>query len=370
VRTFGLQYRKDGKTCRVKIGQWPAYTVEEARVEASALRQEVDKGGHPGYRIRTERKRSTVSTMEEVSKRFVEEKFGPVETRTTHGKEVARIFAKYVNPSFGDFQLVDVKRADLKPLIDKIAKKHGGSMAKHVLKRLRSFYKWAIGEDLVVNDPTYAIEMPNGEQIGSRVLEDHELTAVLRAIDKMAYPRRDYLKLVLLCGQRRKETSTLKVSDIDRANRVWKLGKTKTGAYQEVPFSDAAWKVVEPLIEAAEKAGRQHLFVHEGHEDTYLQNYSGVLKELVEAIEGEPLASFSLHDMRRTMRTAMPRLGVSKDIAELCLNHSKKGGRGGIRPPQLPRGKEGGVPSLGAPSGPAEKQLAIDSMTAHGGPVH
>ncbi len=45
---------------------------------------------------------------------------------------------------------------------------------------------------------------------------------------------------------------------------------------------------------------------------------------IVEA-EGKPLAPWTLHDLRRTMRTGLGKVGVQPHIAELCINHVKGG---------------------------------------------
>ena len=45
---------------------------------------------------------------------------------------------------------------------------------------------------------------------------------------------------------------------------------------------------------------------------------------VVEA-EGAPLLRWTLHDLRRTYRSGLGRLGVRPDIAELCIGHAKGG---------------------------------------------
>jgi hypothetical protein len=45
---------------------------------------------------------------------------------------------------------------------------------------------------------------------------------------------------------------------------------------------------------------------------------------IVEA-EGKPLALWRLHDLRRTLRTNLGKLGVPPHIAELAINHVKGG---------------------------------------------
>jgi integrase len=43
------------------------------------------------------------------------------------------------------------------------------------------------------------------------------------------------------------------------------------------------------------------------------------------AAAGTPLAHWTLHDLRRTFRTGLGRLGVPPHVAELCINHVRKG---------------------------------------------
>ena len=35
---------------------------------------------------------------------------------------------------------------------------------------------------------------------------------------------------------------------------------------------------------------------------------------------------FTLHDLRRTFRTFLSKLGVSREVSERCMNYSLKGG--------------------------------------------
>jgi hypothetical protein len=41
--------------------------------------------------------------------------------------------------------------------------------------------------------------------------------------------------------------------------------------------------------------------------------------------EGKPLPSWSLHDLRRSMRSGLGRLGVAPHVAERCIGHLPAG---------------------------------------------
>jgi hypothetical protein len=43
------------------------------------------------------------------------------------------------------------------------------------------------------------------------------------------------------------------------------------------------------------------------------------------AARGNPLEDWRLHDLRRSMRTGLGKLGIAPHIAELCINHVKGG---------------------------------------------
>jgi integrase len=45
----------------------------------------------------------------------------------------------------------------------------------------------------------------------------------------------------------------------------------------------------------------------------------------MEAIAGRPLARWHFHDLRRTFRSNARRVGIEGEIAELMLNHKRKG---------------------------------------------
>jgi hypothetical protein len=47
------------------------------------------------------------------------------------------------------------------------------------------------------------------------------------------------------------------------------------------------------------------------------------LNARIVAAEGKPLPPWRLHDLRRTMRTNLGKLGVQPHIAELAINHAR-----------------------------------------------
>ena len=45
----------------------------------------------------------------------------------------------------------------------------------------------------------------------------------------------------------------------------------------------------------------------------------------LETFAEHKVGAFTLHDLRRTVRTGLAKLGIRPDIAERCLNHAQPG---------------------------------------------
>jgi integrase len=91
---------------------------------------------------------------------------------------------------------------------------------------------------------------------------------------------------------------------------------TKTGEKHEVPLTDFMRTIIaalpvttSKLVFASEKTGRA--FYNWGNAIADLRRDSGV--------------KFTPHDLRRTCRTLMSRLGVETEIAELAIGHQRVG---------------------------------------------
>jgi hypothetical protein len=83
---------------------------------------------------------------------------------------------------------------------------------------------------------------------------------------------------------------------------------------------------LEILKSTPQRFGRDYVFGFSGVGGFNAFSYSTIAlhSRIVEA-EGKPLAHWTLHDCRRTVRTGLGRLGVAPHVAELVLNHVKGG---------------------------------------------
>ena len=145
-----------------------------------------------------------------------------------------------------------------------------------------------------------------------RSLSDAEAATVF-----LACPENDYgriVRLLMLTGCRREEIGSLQWSEIDFEAGTITLppDRTKNGQEHVVPLSDAALAILKSIP----RRDRIHVFgIGTG-------GYAGWSKGKVNIDKVAKLqAPWTVHDLRRTVRTGLGMLGVFPHVAEAVLNH-------------------------------------------------
>jgi integrase len=130
-------------------------------------------------------------------------------------------------------------------------------------------------------------------------------------------------KLLLLTGCRRDEIGALRWSEIEAGVLTIPGTRTKNGRGLVLPLPAVA---IELLAAVPKQDGGDFIFGRGG--DTPFSGWSAAKLRLDARIvmtNGKPLAQWTLHDLRRTMRSGLGMLGVPPHVAELAINHVKGG---------------------------------------------
>jgi integrase len=146
-----------------------------------------------------------------------------------------------------------------------------------------------------------------------------------------------------LTGCRRDEIGGLKWSEIDTEARTITLPRerTKNGKEHIVPLTDAALAIITNI----ERGDRDYVFGR-----TLTRGFSGWSRCKAQLNKIAKLKEpWTLHDLRRTVRTGLGKLGVQPHIAEAVLNHL---------PPRLIRTYDRNTYM-------AEKKAALDLWASH-----
>ena len=115
--------------------------------------------------------------------------------------------------------------------------------ANRTLARLKTFFSWALDEDLIDNDPTARVRRRVKETARDRALSDDEIRLFWAGCDKLGWPFGPIFKLLLLTAQRRDEVGTMEWAELDApATRRWTIPreKAKNDRAHEVHLSELA----------------------------------------------------------------------------------------------------------------------------------
>jgi integrase len=317
VVTFVLQYQSNGRTAKLKLGKWPEIKCEVARGLALAKRGQIEKaklglGVDPAIEraeIKAEAQKPKPQTLGATIAAYLE----AVRGKISHRYDVALTYhLEVLLKSLHGLSLSDVSRAAVAAEIRIIANERGGATANRARGSLSAFFRWAIGEGLCDNNPVVGTNQHEENGPRERSLSDAEAAKVF-----LACPDNDYgriVQLLLLTGCRREEIGSLEWSEIDLDARAITLPPTRTKNGQEhiVPLSDAALAILRSIP----PRDRVHVFgIGTG-------GYAGWSKGKTNIDKVAKLKTpWTVHDLRRTVRTGLGMLGVLPHVAEAVLNH-------------------------------------------------
>jgi integrase len=167
-----------------------------------------------------------------------------------------------------------------------------------------------------------------GEKARDRVLSDEELAAIWKAADTLPSPLKQYVHLLMLTGQRSGEIKALEWSEINKQDGLIEFSgaKYKNGESHTIPMTSMVAEIVETLPKfdkcsyAVTTNGKDAINC-----DSHLK---GKLDEAIRAAGHKAIKGWRPHDIRRTVRTNLSKLGIPSDIGERVMGHVIGGVRG------------------------------------------
>ncbi len=279
------------------------------------------------------------------------------EKRRRRPEDVRRMFDKRILPTIGVRSCLDAGlEGACRDIVKRIARK-APVRAGHVLQTLKQFFAWArrMGyltvpsgaklpspvEDLLPED--MGAKRPKKR---SRWLTDVELHLLWHGLDKSGIDPITIwaLRLLMVVPVRTGSLLQAERKEIDRERKVWSIPcehlKLSTAGIQarggqplDIPLSEIALEIIEQLIVLG---GNSRWLVpspkNRPRRDEHMSDKAlalalrRLLKSKRLVLPGNPQCpgyggQFTPHDLRRTLRTLMSRLHLSREIAERCLGH-------------------------------------------------
>jgi integrase len=138
------------------------------------------------------------------------------------------------------------------------------------------------------------------------------------------------VRLLMLTACRRDEIGGLRWAEIDLTGSKLELPKERTKSKRPHELTLPATAVA--ILETVRRRNSRDTLFGGGASGFNAWSYNTLaLGARITAAEGKALAPFRLHDLRRTVRTRLGKLGVLPHVGELVLNHAgHKSGIGGV----------------------------------------
>jgi integrase len=316
TKTWNVVFTRDsdGTKQRLKLGRFPAMTLEKARTAALKTATAVAEGEDPSEEKRV---RKAAMTVEDLGGLYIE-KYAKRNKKTW--AEDQRLLKVEVYPEIGRMKVFTVKRRDLLDIIE--AKADAGHIAQstQILAVVRKMFNWAVENDYLEASPATGIK-PRGKTVKrDRVLADDEVTAIWKALSTASVSAAtvNILHLLFLTGTRSGEVCGMRRSEVDIDKGIWTIpsSRTKNGLAHVVPLSDAASGIIETALDRAGDDADSPLFSRTG-EPVESNAIAQAVRLKLQVVDQR----WTPHDIRRTVATGMASIGVMPHIVEAALNH-------------------------------------------------
>jgi integrase len=302
-KVWAVRCRQNGRPRKFTIGRYPLYGLAEAREAAVRILRTVSEGRDPGRSNNTESTTTIDATIAQFLERHARRKYRPSTLR-----ECTRTLDRALAAWRGR-RLDSIAKADVRELLEEIAAPAASNQALKFLKRL---FSWAASEDLIKSSPIATLGKPHQERSRDRILNDDELVKVWKAAEKAGYAFGDFVKVLILTGQRPGEVSGMRRDELHGDTWILPSERVKNKKSHSVPLP----RQVSAIIEAVPHISDEYVFSYRPRKP--LRGLH-VPKRAMDRASG--VANWRLHDLRRTCASGLARLGIGIAVIEQILNH-------------------------------------------------
>jgi integrase len=325
------------------IGKVGDMSLATARAKARQWRELIAAGTDPAEHEAAEKRAAALKradSFEIVAKKYLERYVSGIERkrgamRTAADTEYA--INRWLLPRWGTLPVTSITADHIKELCEDFERQGIVAHGRNVFAIARSLFTWAVGKRYyaLVSNPCNGLEP--GKLIGEvqarkRVLSDEEIRAFWKACETLGYPYRDLLRLILLTGCRREEMAAASWREIDLDAKTFTVPpeRFKSDRTHIVPLSDRAVAILRqlPRFKVSDRVSDGYVFTTTSGKKP-VDGFSKMklaLDGAMKAILGETkLEPFTIHDLRRTVRTRLSELRIQPVVAESVIGHSLPG---------------------------------------------
>lgn len=344
---FVKRYQLNDKRKQMKIGVYGdkkegLMSYGDALIKSIQLTQQIKDGIDP--KLEADRKtRQNIKTVNDIFERFITKKSQKIESAHL----LQRNYDKRIKPIIGHLPVERVSPLDIEEILDSVVAEGYPTVANKVLFLCKNIFRSAEKLGLIDKNPAApfsSTEDAGGPELSREViLSKSDIKKAFWVFDQhpsiVPLSTRIGYALLLMFGTRKMELFSAKWEDIKMDSQTFTLFEddTKTKSSLVIPIPDLAMPMLSDLkliangsdylFPARKKSSREYI-----SDDTTNHTLASLFGKKVSPKEPGAdylglagLDYFTVHDLRRTFRSLLAHVGISDEIAEVCMNHAKRG---------------------------------------------
>ena len=296
----------------VKIGEYPALSIQEARRKALDMRADIDSGSDPT--VERDRVRGTPTFKDFSLNDYMEWAKG---AKRSWEADLSKL-RNHLVPRFGDRRLCDITMRDIQLYHGQVKQSHCAGTANRHLSVISKIYKCAIQWEIVERNPCAGVKKFQENNAQQRFLSPDEIQRLFKAMEgksERSTMTIAALKLLLLTGTRRNEALTARWEHVDLERGIWLIPHTKSGRAHHVPLNHEAKALLANL---PRENGSPWVFP--GRDPA--KHVIDPRKCLDSLTDEAGIERIRIHDLRHSFASLCAQSGASLYLIKQLLNHA------------------------------------------------
>lgn len=333
--TFFYRYRWQGKPVQLSIGEYPAYSLAQARDRRQQFRAWLSEGYDPRQKVLVEKaERIEALTVDQAYEYWVKHYCIPeglikIDANT-------RSFQKHISPRIGRAMVDQTVKANWLDVFDEMGR---SVITGEMLSLMKRAFRFCHNRGVIKNNPLESLRRSDvgiAAKMKERRLSDEEIKVVWDTLFALPPSQQLVIRFMLLTGCRAAEIRKSRWDWYNFNEKTWtvpaedyKTGKTIRRALPEVAIrllqEHKRGSVTKHVLTPAQFRDKEDIPPTQALVSTYS----------MQVIRKTDMKQWSLHDLRRTVATRLSELGAPPHVIEKLLGHQMGGGDGQIQPARL-----------------------------------
>ncbi|MCE0556700.1 site-specific integrase [Motilimonas sp. E26] len=330
--SFRYNYSISGRQETITFGRYPTITLAEARERLIEAKKVIALGKSPA-----KEKARSKSRIKDT------ETFAAWADKWLRGYQMAdstrdmrrSVYERELKSKFGNHKLTEITHEDLRALTDTIVERGAPATAVHARDIVLQVFRWAIERGQKVENPADRVRPASIAKFEprDRTLTPREIGLMYRYLEQVGTTPtiRVAVKLLLLTMVRKSELTNATWDEINFSEALWTIPKERMKR-RNPHLVFLSRQVIDFLIALKTFSGGSDYILPSRYDSDAPMSSATLNKVLTLTYkaaqkDGQDLAKFGPHDLRRTASTLLHEAGYNSDWIEKCLAHEQKGVR-------------------------------------------